>query len=375
MRLFINAISIEKGGAEQVALSVIHECRAFPENEYHIALRDNISSQILEKEYPENFLFHHFSERPGEGVQQYRRVIRQLNNLENRVKPDCVISTGGHGYWKPKNTPVMGGFNIPHYIYPESPYFKKLSIRKQIYWFVMKRIHMSFYRQLDSIFVQTDDVKLRLKNLLSDNQSIHTVPNTINQYFLHGSVSSKSKLPPAGNVEVRLLTLSSYYQHKNHEFIAKVASYLKEKGETRFKFVVTLPDSIYQSLFYECKDMVVNVGKVAASECPALYRECDFMFLPTLLECFSASYAEAMAMNKPIITSDLGFAHAVCGDAAEYIDPTNPKQAGDCIVSLAADTHRQQQLIERGQKKMSGFGSARKRAEELLRLCNEISAN
>ena len=371
----INAISIEKGGAEQVVISVIYECKAFPENEYHIALRDNILSQISIDKYPGNFHFYHFEERPGEGLPQYRRVLRQLNNLEQKIKPDCVISTGGHGYWKPQNTPVVGGFNIPHYVYPESPYFTKLSFQKRVYWYIMKRIHLSFYRKLNAVFVQTDDVNRRLKKLLTDNQPIYTISNTINQYFFKSQAPSVTNLPSRLEGEVRLLTLSSYYPHKNHEFIAKVASYLKEKGETRFKFVVTIPDNIYHSLFYECKDMVTNIGKVAASDSPALYQECDFMFLPTFLECFSASYAEAMAMNKPIITSDLGFAHTVCADAAEYIDPMDPKHAGDCIINLADNDHRQQQLIERGKKQMSGFGSARKRTEELLILCEELSKN
>ena len=55
------------------------------------------------------------------------------------------------------------------------------------------------------------------------------------------------------------------------------------------------------------------------------------MFLPTFLECFSASYAEAMLMKKPIITSNLGFAQNVCKDAAVYFDPCNPEDIIDKI--------------------------------------------
>ncbi len=43
--------------------------------------------------------------------------------------------------------------------------------------------------------------------------------------------------------------------------------------------------------------------------------------MPTLLECFSASYLEAMYMKKIIFTSDLPFAHTVCKDAAFYFAP------------------------------------------------------
>ena len=49
-------------------------------------------------------------------------------------------------------------------------------------------------------------------------------------------------------------------------------------------------------------DWLLAVGGVDIRECPSLYEQCDFMFLPTLLECFSASYAEAMKMRRPILT-------------------------------------------------------------------------
>ena len=57
------------------------------------------------------------------------------------------------------------------------------------------------------------------------------------------------------------------------------------------------------------ENRIINVGPIKSAECPSLYSECDIMFFSTLLECFSASYAEAMIMKKPIITTDMGFAH------------------------------------------------------------------
>ncbi len=43
------------------------------------------------------------------------------------------------------------------------------------------------------------------------------------------------------------------------------------------------------------------------------------VFIPTLLEVFSATYLEAMLMKKPIIASDLEFSRDICGESAYFL--------------------------------------------------------
>lgn len=57
------------------------------------------------------------------------------------------------------------------------------------------------------------------------------------------------------------------------------------------------------------------------------------MFLPTLLECFSASYPEAGFMKVPIFTSDLSFAKTICGEGAFYFNPMDCKNIASVITS------------------------------------------
>ena len=63
------------------------------------------------------------------------------------------------------------------------------------------------------------------------------------------------------------------------------------------------------------------------TECPSLYEQADVMFQPTLLECFSATYPEAMKMQRPIVTTDIEFAHGLCGPAAHYYSPLSAEDA------------------------------------------------
>ena len=149
---------------------------------------------------------------------------------------------------------------------------------------------------------------------------------------------------------------------------------LEKRGLSNVRFVLTLKKEHYDRIFgEEYTDKVVNVGPIPAAECPSLYEECDYMFLPTLLECFSASYAEAMIMEKPILTSNLGFATVVCKDAAVYFDAINPIDIADKIERLVTNPALQRELIEKGKKQLSQFGTAEDRANQILELCRKIS--
>lgn len=355
-----------------MALSFIDECRKYPENDYHVVFRPNLADQIDEGSFPENFTFYLLKKRPVSNPVRFLRVMSWLNRLEKTIKPDCVISTGGHGYWRPK-APIAGGFNMPHYIYPESPYFSSISWKRRLFWKIKRKIHLFFFNRLDAIFVQTEDVKERLSRILSSGASIYIVSNTVNAWF-RTETHVKRKLPAKEANEIRLLTVSSFYPHKNLGIIRPLVNILEEKGMTGFKFVLTLPEEKYKEVFGDLGHRVVNVGPVRIDECPALYQECDFMFLPTLLECFSASYAEAMAMRKPILTSDMSFAHAVCRDAAVYFDPMNPEDIAETLIALNENPEKQEFLRDRGEEVLQEYNSSEDRARRYLEICSEISS-
>lgn len=372
MKLIINNSSTYKGGSEQVALSFIHECKEHPEHEYHVIIGQNLAKQIDTKSFPKNFSFHVLKNRPASSIYTFIKTMLWLRKLEQQVKPDCVIATGGHGYWKPK-APLVTGFNIPHYLYPESPYFKRISLRKRMYWEIRKIIDLFFFRRVDVFFVQTDDINMRVRSLMGRN-NVFTVPNTISGHF-YKTEKWPRKLPERKNGEIRLLTLSSYYPHKNLEIINDVVLKFLDSNLTDFRFVLTIPDQIFESKFNEgAKKYIHNIGPIPIEECPSLYEEVDFMFLPTLLECFSASYAEAMIMGKPILTSDLDFAHTVCGDAAVYFNPLDADDIAQKIIGLSLNKKKRTKLIEEGRKKARKLITPGNRTNKYLSICKKTAS-
>ena len=86
----------------------------------------------------------------------------------------------------------------------------------------------------------------------------------------------------------------------------------------------------------------------AQSQLAAYYEHTDALLLPTLLESYSGTYNEAMRFHRPVLTSDLDFAHAVCGDAAVYFDPWNPADIASAIVRLKNDADLRRRLVAAG---------------------------
>lgn len=373
MKLLINTASTYKGGGVQVARSFITECKKIKGHEYHVILGNTLKTLVDKNSFPSNFFFYEIDYRPATKVFSLEGSSSFFKKLEVAIKPDCVLTTGGPSYWRPK-APHLCGYNLPHYIYPESPYFKKISLYKKLYVAAKKMIVKYFTQHdADNYVVQTEDVNKRLKKWFP-RKSVYTVTNTFSSSYLNTVTNAgKNKLPPKEENEWRFLMISAFYVHKNFEIINQICELIPVGFPYKIKFVLTLPQDKYNELFTEkAKKFIANIGVVKPDECPQVYTECDFLFLPTLLECFSASYAEAMVMQKPVLTSDLAFAHTICNDAAVYFNPLNAKEIFSKMTLLIETPELQKELIEKGIKNLSQFNSAEQRAEKFIQICGEI---
>ncbi|MDH3378188.1 MAG: glycosyltransferase, partial [Gammaproteobacteria bacterium] len=306
------------------------------------------------------------------GVGKLHAASKTMARLERKILPDCVLTTSGPPYWRSRS-PHLVGFNLPLYIYPESPFLHNLSLVRRLKIEARARAHKAlFRRQADALIVQTDDVNKRVRNWLGTDE-VFTVTNTHSSFYLNPPQAPR-RLPERQPGVFRLLTVTSYYAHKNLEIIPQIIPFLQDRISSPIEFVLTLTPDEYRARISPSIPPEVNlVGAVPPAECPALYGECDAMFLPTLAECFSASYAEAMVMEKPIVTTDLGFARSICGPAAVYFAPANPKAAAEAIAQLASSTTSQSRLRKAGRLRLQSFDTAVSRATKILKLCEKLA--
>lgn len=367
MRIVINTAHQRFGGAVQVALSFIHECIHYREHEYHVWLGHGVGNAIDTNGFPENFSFYKHDFGPI-GFRTIPLIQKMLSKLEDQIKPDVIIATSGPSYFN-SNAPQIIGFNLPLYIYPESPYVQQMGFKQKFKLWLKKIAHFYYFkRDADAYVVQTDDVNKRVQKALGTSQ-VYTVTNMHSKFYLQDN-HAIPKLPVKENDEIRLLTLSSYYPHKNLEIIPQVADLLIKEGYNNVRFVVSLKPQDFDK-HIGSHPAIINVGPVSPQDCPSLYRECDFMFLPTLAECFSASYPEAMVMKKPIITTDLGFARSICEDAALYYEPKKASDACKKIKMLLNDLQLREDFKTKGILQLNKFDSSIIRAEKYLSICEE----
>jgi glycosyltransferase involved in cell wall biosynthesis len=369
MKIIINTASQRFGGCIQVALSFINECKNFEEHEFYVWVGPGVRKSLDEKDFPANFYFQHFDFGPI-NLKVASQINSKLQKAEKAISPDCIIATSGPSYFH-SHAPQIIGYNLPLYIYPESPFLSQQSAYRAFRRILKKRFHFYYFKRDSNAFVvQTDDVNQRLRKALK-TEKVYTVTNTASNYFTNW-LSFPPKLPSRNSGIFRFITISSYYGHKNLEIIPKVLEVLDRRGIDNVEFVLTLKEGDYKQ-HIGINPKIHNVGPVKPAECPALYQECDALFLPTLAECFSASYPEAMIMEKPIITTDLGFAHSICGEAAIYYQAKNAEAAADSIEVLIADVQLQNQLVEKGKEQLNAFNSPQARAGKYLALCEKLS--
>jgi glycosyltransferase involved in cell wall biosynthesis len=176
----------------------------------------------------------------------------------------------------------------------------------------------------------------------------------------------------------RLLTLSAAYPHKNLAVLPQVAKILALQKEP-FHFTVTVPEDSADwrrmSSEWPASDIVVlsNKGPVPRESLNATYSECHAVLLPTLLETFSATYPEAMAASRPILTSGLDFAFDICEESALYFDPLNPADIAGQILALRANPKLYGDLIDEGLLRLSHFPEPDARHSQILDLIMSAS--
>ena len=373
--MIINTSNLYVGGGVQVALSFINELKEMDTpHHYHVFLSQAINRQLDTKSFPDHFYFYLIEKSPAP-MKTRKKIVGQLEELEQKIKPDIVFSVFGPTYWRPKAKHIMG-FAVPWVLQQDSVAYHELPLLKRIkmrMW--VKYVAHHAKKDATHYIIETEDGKSRMSHVLDiAKENIAVVGNSYSAVFddvayLDTKNSDYIELPKKAKKEFRLLLISHNHPHKNLKIINQVMPLLKDGS---IRFVLTVDDESYKSLFPDKPKNILNLGPVSQKTCPSLYAQCDAMFLPTLLEVFSASYPEAMKMERPILTSNYSFATDVCQDAALYFDPLDPKNIAEKIKKLVADKALQEKLLEKGKKRVKEFETARSRAEKYVTLCENV---
>lgn len=377
-KVLVNATTLVVGGGVQVGISLIEflSSSAFESWEFKFAISKNIYNSLTEA-LQSDVRVSYWEASPASllGGANSRKRLRRL---EKEFDPDIIYSLGFPSYVKFRN-PEIGRYTNPWEIFPAKAAWSTLPVKDKIKTQLRIWYRLYWAKRAEFFETQTEDAKLAIMKVMrvSDDR-VKVIPNGPNSIFINEGRS----VEPIGNelTSVRVLCLGAPYRHKNHLIIPDIAAALKQMDPSRqYEFIITadqanpvIQEVNAKSARLGVSNMIVNIGAIKLSACVEQYRQSHVVLLPTLLEVFSATYVEAMAMKRPIVTTDFDFAREVCRDAAVYFNPFSYKEAAEVILGVVSNEELRNNLIENGSKRLSDFPSPKEKYELLIRWLNDI---
>lgn len=364
MVFVINCSNIKNGGGLQVAYSICAQLGKYIPHRFIVVL----SSYIRDFDIPNgsNCMVCRYNIKNNIHTLLWGRD-KFLDGIVEKEQVDAVLTIFGPSRWRPRCKHLCGFARAQLLL--ENPLQNELTWKEKFFYRIWK---WGFKKSSDTFYTENRYISDMLPSLLGDVK-IYTVSNYYNQVFDHPEQwERKVRLPVFSGITI--LTISSAASHKNLKIMIPVSEYMEQHyPEFKFRFVLTCSESA-MPVPPPLQHHFVFVGKVDVSECPNLYEQADIMFMPTLMECFTATYPEAMRMEVPIVTTNLEFAHGLCGDAACYYSAIDPKAAAEAIYRVATDKAYVKQLTEAGKRQLLTYDNYEQRADKLIGILEEIGA-
>jgi len=232
-------------------------------------------------------------------------------------------------------------------------------------------IQSMFFKRADILVVELEHVKQQLVSVLKiPANRIHVVHNCISSIYSDPSIWKSVDVPrPDGYL--RLGYLGRNYLHKNTRIFPQIVSTLDRTYGIKAFFYVTFTEQEWDECTPEFREVCFNVGVLSVVQCPKFYQAMDAIVFPSLLECFSATPLEAMAMERPIFVSDRPFNRDICGCHAHYFDPLSPDTAAAAIANLFHDINSHLNALRKGREYAINYSNPKERAEKYLALLTD----
>ncbi len=372
MIFLINTSNLKIGGGLQVADSICKQLNKFTQHKFVCVVSSELS-------YLKNIV-------EGINVEVVSYNIKNnistlifgrdtfLDELVEKKKVDAVLTVFGPSRWIPK-VPHLCGFARAQLLLKESPYYRMIGWKEKI---IYKIWTWAFKRSSKIFYTENPYISKMLPGQIGEDISVYSVTNYYNQIFDEPDKwGKKYKLPSFDGITC--LAIGNTGDHKNLKITYDVASVFAEHyPQSLIRFVLTITREAFIKMVPCFDDEIINrhyifLGTIDVSECPYLYKQADIMFMPTLMECFTATYPEAMRMGVPIVTTDLEFARGLCGDAACYYSAVDAEAAAEAIYKVSTDKKYASQLVQNGKKQLLTYDNYVKRTEKLIKILEEIS--
>ncbi|WP_445734165.1 glycosyltransferase family 4 protein [Mariniflexile sp.] len=281
-----------------------------------------------------------------------KKVERLINLLHEEGKIDIVEApdwTGFTAFVKPKCPLVVREHG-------SDTYFCHLDHRKVK--FKNKFLEKRALKKADGIMSVSAFTGHLTNELFALHRDFTVIPNGIDVSLFQPkqTENNKTSLLYFGTLirKKGLLELPEIF-NRVHKTNNEVELILVGKDSGDIKTGASSTWQLMQPLFNDNSIKKVKyLGAVAYSEIQDLIKDATVCVFPTFAEALPVSWLEAMAMEKAIVASNIGWANEMIEDGKEgfLVHPTHHQQYADRILELLEDTEKQKQFGKAAREKV-----------------------
>ncbi len=356
IRILVNTISTKKitGGAFQISYNFLLKTLEKTDVDWYYFTSKDLDEVVGEQfKAIKGTKYFVFPTQP-DFLGSYRSVKKQVKELECYIQPAVVYSLTAPSYFRFKSTEVMR-FTNPWVTHPNRYSWNILPFKDKIRYYIYIYIQKRMMRHAHYFITQTETCAEGIIHVTNEPKShVKVVNNVLPAVFKNMDNSAINR-----DEWINIACVGAPTIHKNFDIIPDVLKELNRMDVNNVRFHVTLPfdDKILKKIDsklykYNLAGRLINHGKLSQNELGKLYQSCQFCFLPTLLEVFSASILEAMYYHLPIVATDFPFNTEVLRDACLYYQPTNAKSAAEQFYKLFYNISLQKELVDKMSKQL-----------------------
>jgi len=347
VRVLINAVSANMGGALTYITNILREIPCVADNDKFVVIIPLAIQKTLEHVVDKKVI-ELVPYELGEGKILQRIYFDNwvLPRLAREHKADVLFSSTGFGSLRRRCPEILLVRNAVYFCPVLQQKYKEIG---RSFHAIRARRWMSLLsaRAADIVVFPTD----AMRKLLEIHMSLAGKCTEVLHYgfasdsFFNNNGESPEILDKINKWKDEgyriLLNVSPCAFHKNLETVVESLPALICAG-LKVKFVTTLSrgrlgdPKIFDRLMRQIdklglSDVVVSVGHLKHEQIHYLYQKADIFVFPSFTESFGHPLVEAMACGLPIVASDRPVNRELCGQAASYFDTFS---AGNCTKVL-----------------------------------------
>jgi glycosyltransferase involved in cell wall biosynthesis len=369
LNIVVNFLPLKAGGGVQVGLDFIEQAKKL--GTHHLwSLVATKGTALAEVDPSDNVKV--VKVVPRNVLARFWFEYIDCRRLVSALSADVVFTLFGPHWPGARRIPHLTGCAHPYLAYPQG-----VDLWRHESFVARSKLRASIWhnarclKSASSVVFETHTMARRTTaNLGLDSRKVHVVKpacsSLVHPDQQHPETATRCATLPGG---YKVLFLSGYYPHKNFSLLPRAAQCLKEQhGIEDLSFIITLPHDLpaTEALLRDAASrnvdhMLYNFGPVPQAGCAELYKRVDAVILPSSLESFSNTIAEAWTMRKPLLVSDLDWARDACGNGAAYITYDDAEDTAASIAALRGDPVRAAELIDAGTRARLGYPSSEQR--------------